>query len=62
MMLEGVGTDIIDAEGKTPLENIWTALHFGDYMAYYLAMSYGIDPTPIAPIEAFKAEMASGRG
>ena len=28
------------------IAHIWTALHFGDYMAYYLAMAYGVDPTP----------------
>jgi glucose/mannose-6-phosphate isomerase len=56
-MLEGIGTDTIDARGKTALANQWTALHFGDYTAYYLAMAYGVDPTPIETIEAFKKEM-----
>lgn len=59
MMLEGIGTDIIDAAGATPLENIWTALQLGDYIAYYLAMSYGTDPTPITSIAAFKLDMGS---
>lgn len=56
-MLEGINTDYIDAQGNAPLANQWTALHFGDYTAYYLAMAYGVDPTPIQPIEAFKMNL-----
>ena len=58
-MLEGLGTDFVDARGDTPLAHLWTALHFGDYTAYYLAMSYEVDPTPVESIENFKAEMKS---
>jgi glucose/mannose-6-phosphate isomerase len=56
-MLEGINTDVFEAPGDTPLAQLWTALHFGDYMAYYLAMAYGIDPTPVDVIEDLKAEM-----
>jgi glucose/mannose-6-phosphate isomerase len=56
-MLEGIGTDFIDAAGESPLEQLWTCLHFGDYSAYYLAIGYGIDPTPIPAIEGFKREL-----
>jgi hypothetical protein len=38
---------------------LWTCLHYGDYVAYYLAMSYDVDPTPVASIENFKREMRS---
>jgi glucose/mannose-6-phosphate isomerase len=56
-MLEGLNTDYINARGKTRLDHLWTSLHFGDYSAYYLAMAYGVDPTPVAVIESLKAEM-----
>ncbi len=56
-MLEGLNTDFIDASGDSPLAHIWTALHFGDYTAYYLAMAYGVDPTPVAPLENLKANL-----
>lgn len=56
-MLEGVSTDLFVAQGKTRLAQQWTTLLFGDYMAYYLAIAYGVDPTPIPMLEAFKAEM-----
>jgi len=56
-MLEGLNTDFIDAQGEHTLSHIWTALHLGDYTAYYLAMCYGVDPTPVDTIEGFKQEM-----
>ena len=57
LMLEGINTDFIDAQGDHPLDNQWTMLHFGDYTAYYLAMAYGVDPTPVEALQAFKREM-----
>jgi glucose/mannose-6-phosphate isomerase len=59
-MLEGIGTQLIDAHGESPLAQLWTTLHFGDYTAYYLAMAYGVDPTPVEAIEGFKREMIVG--
>jgi hypothetical protein len=32
-------------------------LHLGDYTAYYLAMIYGVYPTPVPAIEGFKQDM-----
>jgi glucose/mannose-6-phosphate isomerase len=58
-MLEGLGTDFVDAAGETPLAQQWTSLHFGNYTAYYLALAYGIDPAPSPTIELFKREMAA---
>jgi glucose/mannose-6-phosphate isomerase len=57
MMLEGLNTDFVVGKGETSLANLWSSLHFGDYTAYYLAMAYGVDPTPIPAIESFKKEM-----
>ncbi len=57
MMLEGLNTDFVDARGQGRLAQQWSMLHFGDYTAYYLAMSYDVDPTPVEAIEGFKAQM-----
>jgi glucose/mannose-6-phosphate isomerase len=59
LMLEGVGTDFVDAQGATRMENLWTALHLGDYVAYYLAMCYEVDPTPIDIMSNLKQELAA---
>ena len=51
---EGLGTDVYQANGESPLAHIWTALHFGDYLAYYLAMLYEVDPTPVEALQSLK--------
>ncbi len=56
-MLEGLNTDVIDARGKSHLAHMWSLILFGDYMAYYLAMAYGVDPTPVTALENFKIAM-----
>lgn len=60
LMLEGFNTDVIHAKGDSRLAQQWTALHFGDYTAYYLAMAYGVDPTPVAAIEDLKNRLSEG--
>jgi glucose/mannose-6-phosphate isomerase len=59
-MLDGLNTDFLDAQGRSPLANIWTQVLFGDYMAYYLAIGYGVDPTPVDALVQFKESMKSG--
>lgn len=57
IMLQGQNTDTITALGNSRLANIWTALHYGDYAAYYLAMAYGVDPTPVPMLNELKEKM-----
>jgi glucose/mannose-6-phosphate isomerase len=57
LMVEGFNTDVVNSEGETRLAQQWTSLHFGDYTAYYLAMAYGIDPTPVDAIEDLKCQL-----
>ncbi len=60
-MLEGFTTDFYAAQGDNPLAHMWTALHFGDYTAFYLAMAYDVDPTPVTALENFKAAMRAAK-
>jgi glucose/mannose-6-phosphate isomerase len=60
-MLEGMNTDFVDGRGRTPLAHMWTLILFGDYMAYYLAMGYGVDPTQIPVLVDFKKSMAEAK-
>jgi glucose/mannose-6-phosphate isomerase len=57
-MLEGLGTMIVKAKGETRLAQQWTSLHLGDYSAFYLAMAYDVDPTPVSVIEGLKEVLA----
>ena len=60
-MTAGFNTDEIEATGPSPLAHMLTALHFGDYTAYYLAMCYGVDPSPIPQIDYLKEQLGKGR-
>lgn len=57
MMVAGFNTDMIPSFGTTRLSQQWTSLHFGDYAAYYLAIAYEVDPTPVAMLLELKAFM-----
>ncbi|MGD0753262.1 MAG: bifunctional phosphoglucose/phosphomannose isomerase [Anaerolineales bacterium] len=60
-MIAGLNTDVYNANGESRLAHLWTALHFGDYMAYYLAMAYGMDPTPVEALQNLKAALKATR-
>ena len=60
-MLEGLNTDFVEGRGKSPLAHMWTLILFGDYVAYFLAMAYGVDPTPIQALVNFKNSLARAR-
>jgi len=51
---EGVGLSVITPPGATMLEEMLTAILFGDWVSYYLAILRGVDPTPVSLISEFK--------
>ena len=57
-MLEALNTDVIDARGKSIIAHLWTLIIFGDYMAYYLAMAYGADPSEETAVINFKRSLS----
>ncbi|MBI2913304.1 MAG: bifunctional phosphoglucose/phosphomannose isomerase, partial [Chloroflexi bacterium] len=56
-MLEKAGVDVmtVAARGRSALAQMLTAVLFGDYVSYYLAMLNGVDPTPTTVIDNLKA-------
>jgi glucose/mannose-6-phosphate isomerase len=56
-MLQGINTDFIRAKGTNPMAHLWTLLHMGDYIAYYLAIANGEDPTPVDALAMLKQEL-----
>jgi glucose/mannose-6-phosphate isomerase len=54
MLEEGINTDSYLAAGKTSLEQLWRAIQFGDFVAYYLAMANEIDPAESPTIQEFQ--------
>ncbi|MQA94152.1 MAG: mannose-6-phosphate isomerase [Streptosporangiales bacterium] len=54
----GVPVTEIPATGDSPLERLAALVGPADYASVYLALAYGIDPTPVAPIEQLKSMTA----
>ena len=48
----------VEAVGDTLLEQLLYTMAFGDFVALYLALINGINPTPVELIEKFKVELA----
>lgn len=56
-LVAGMCTDKVNISEKSTLSEIWKMLLLGDFVSYYLAMAYQIDPTPIDALENFKKAM-----
>ena len=49
---------MVDAEGKSPLAQMLSAIFFGDYVSLYLAIQAGVDPSPTTVIADLKRWLA----
>lgn len=54
MKKQGMNSEIITIEGRDLFEKVFSSLALGDWTSYYLALEYGIDPTPVDMVEEFK--------
>src|SRR5690606_41389922 len=50
----GIPATRVEAQGESRLAQQMTAMQFGDYVSFYLAMIYEVDPTPIDDIAWLK--------
>jgi glucose/mannose-6-phosphate isomerase len=50
----GVSYQIVDGKGTSTLSQMMSLVLFGDYVSYYLAMLYRIDPSPVKTIAYLK--------
>jgi glucose/mannose-6-phosphate isomerase len=53
-----VQSAIVDAEGKSPLAQMMSAVLFGDWVSLYLAILNGVAPTPTTAIDKLKERLA----
>jgi glucose/mannose-6-phosphate isomerase len=53
----GADCTLVDAKGDTPFERVMSLVLLGDLVSFYLAILEGVDPTPVAAIEGFKAAL-----
>jgi len=56
----GFISDTIEARGHSALAQVLSSVHFGDYVSYYLAMLYNVDPWAMQSIDFVKNAL-SGR-
>ncbi|MFH0896747.1 MAG: SIS domain-containing protein, partial [Candidatus Bathyarchaeota archaeon] len=49
----------IQTRGTSKLARMFSAMYIGDFASIYLALLYGIDPTPVAVIDELKRELGS---
>lgn len=55
---KGIETTIIEMENDNIFNAIFSTLLLGDWTAYYLALAYGQDPTPVVMVEDLKKKLA----
>jgi glucose/mannose-6-phosphate isomerase len=54
----GVSNERVEAVGESPLAQALSAIHLGDFVSYYLALLYGVDPSQVDAIAKLKAGLA----
>lgn len=47
----------VPALGRSELAQLFSLIYYGDYVSAYLALCYGIDPTPVEKIERLKRKL-----
>jgi glucose/mannose-6-phosphate isomerase len=55
----GVAVTRLRTEGASAVERLASVVGLIDYASVYLALVQGIDPTPVAPIDALKKRLES---
>ena len=48
----------LEARGQSFLAKFYSLAYMGDYASFYLALEYGINPSPVEVIDYLKAELA----
>jgi glucose/mannose-6-phosphate isomerase len=56
----GVAYEFVDSEGQSALAQMVSLVSVGDWASYYLAILYGVDPSPVRVISYLKDRLAKG--
>ncbi len=48
----------LDSEGESPLSRVISLINLGDWVSFYLAVNYDVDPTPVKLISRLKETLA----
>ena len=55
-----VAYEFVDSEGESALSQMMSLVMMGDFTSYYLAILYGVDPSPVEVINYLKDQLAKG--
>jgi glucose/mannose-6-phosphate isomerase len=55
---EGVTSEVLHARGESALAQMFSLIHLGDYVSFYLGMRNEVDPTPVKSIDFLKQRLA----
>jgi glucose/mannose-6-phosphate isomerase len=58
LQARGVEVEHVAARGESRLARLFSLVQLGDYASCYLALLYGVDPTPVQAIQDFKSRLA----
>ena len=53
----GIGYEMVTSRGENPLAQMMSLVLLGDYVSYYLAMLYEVDPSPVSAIDYLKGRL-----
>jgi glucose/mannose-6-phosphate isomerase len=57
----GIPVSVVGAQGESAVERLASLVGLLDYASVYLGLAYGLDPTPIAPIDELKRALEPPR-
>ena len=58
-MLAGCNTDVLSAQGTSPLAQMMSLVMLGDFMSVYLALLHEVDPADAGAVAEFKAALGT---
>src|SRR3989338_8230811 len=59
LSIKGTESEILNMQGNSVFEKIFSSIALADWTSYYLALAYGQDPTPVDMVENFKKIISS---
>lgn len=57
-----INFQMVDSSGENDLSHLMSLVYLGDWISYYLAILYQIDPTPVPAIDYLKARLGGVQG
>jgi len=54
--------EVVEASGEDDLSLMMSLIYLGDWISYYLAILYGIDPSPVKVIDHLKGRLGDTQG